>query len=148
MHFTSRTFKFNGSRQTKEERYFIDDAALRVRKRYEKSKPMPHQGHTFTWRSSLRNLASLERELQNKHRHMVRTKSTPCHVDVWPPKCVVYITWNPVIFAIHRCREFYLLDQRARETRKQAEYKRHVHTPPMECTTTITTNNTFNYQRH
>ena len=27
---------------------------------------MPHQGHTFTWRSSLRNLASLERELQHK----------------------------------------------------------------------------------
>ena len=29
-------------------------------------------------------------------------------------------------FAIHRRRELYLLDQKARETRQQAEYKRHV----------------------
>ena len=137
-----------GAAQTKEERYFIYDAALRVKKRYEKSKPTPHQGHTFTWRSSLRNLALLERELQNKHRHMVRIKSTPRRANVRPPRCVIYITRNPVTFAIHRRREFYLLDQRAQETRLQAEYKRHVHTPPAQCTTTIKTKNTFNHRRH
>ena len=109
---------------------------------------MPHQGHTFTWRSSLQNLASLERELQNKHRHMVRTKTPPRHADVRLPKCVVYFTRNPVTFVIHRRREFYLLDQKARETRQQAEYKRHVHTPPAQCTTTITTENKFNYRHH
>ena len=148
MHFTLRTFKFNGSRPNQRGALFIYDAALRVEKRYEKSKPTPHQGHTFTWRSSLRNLASLERELQNKHRRMVRTKSNPRHTDMRPPKCVVYITRNPVTFTIHRRREFYLLDQRARQTRQQGEYKRHVHTPPAECTTTIMTKNTFNYRRH
>ena len=37
-----------GAAQTEEEHYFIYDAALRVKKRYEKSKPTPHQGHTFT----------------------------------------------------------------------------------------------------
>ena len=63
--------------------------------------------------SSLRNLASLERELQNKHRHMVQTKLTPPHVDVRPPKCVIYITRNPVTFAIHWRREFHLQDQKA-----------------------------------
>ena len=75
---------------------------------------------------------------------MVRTKTTPRHVDVRLPKCVVYFTQNPVTFAIHRCREFYLLDQKARETRQQVEYKQHVHTPPVQCTTTIMTKNTFN----
>ena len=106
---------------------------------------MPHQGHTFTWRSSLRNLASLERELQHKHRLMVRTKSTPHHADVRQPKCVVYISRNPVTFEIHRHPELYLLDQKARETRQQADYKWHVHDQPAQCTATIATKNTFNY---
>ena len=48
MHFTSRTFKFNGSRPNQRGALFIYDAALRVEKRYEKSKPTPHQEHTFT----------------------------------------------------------------------------------------------------
>ena len=109
---------------------------------------MLHQGHTFTWRSSLQNLASLERELQKNHRHMVRTKSTPRHADVRPLKYVVYITRNPVTFAIHRRREFYLLNQQAQETKQQAEYKQHVQTPPAQCTTTIRTKNTFNHRRH
>ena len=74
---------------------------------------------------------------------MMRTKSTPHHADVHPPKCVIYITRNPVTFVIHRRREFYLLDQRARESRQEVEYKWHVHTPPTECTTTITTENTL-----
>ena len=107
-----------------------------------------HRGHTFTWRSSLRNLASLEREQQQHHRHMVRTKSTPQHADVQPLKCVVYITRNSVTFAIHQRREFYLLDQQARETKQQAEYKQHVHTPSTQCTTTITTKDTSNHQRN
>ena len=106
---------------------------------------MPHQGHTFTWRSSLQNLASLERELQHKHRLMVRTKTTPHHADVQMPKCVVYVSRNPVTFEIHRRRELYLLDEKARETRKQEDYKRHVHAPPAQCTATIVTKNTFNY---
>ena len=79
---------------------------------------------------------------------MVRTKSTPRHADVRPLKCIVYIARNPVTFAIHRRREFYLLDQQARETKQQAAYKRHVHTPPTQCTTTVKTKNTFNHRRH
>ena len=50
---------------------------------------------------------------------MVRTKTTPHHADVQTPKCVVYVSRNPVTFDIHRCRELYLLDQKAREIRKQ-----------------------------
>ena len=106
---------------------------------------MPHQGHTFTWRSSLRNLASQERELQDKHRRMVRTKTTPHHVDVQTPKCVVYVSRNPVTFNIYRHRELYLLDQKAREARKQQDYKRHVHAPPAQCTAAIATKNTSHY---
>ena len=61
---------------------------------------------------------------------MVRTKSTPRHAEVRPLKCVIYITRNPVTFAIYRRREFYLLDQQARERKLQEQYKRHVHMPP------------------
>ena len=106
---------------------------------------MPHQGHTFTWRSYLRNLASLERELQHKHRLMVRKKMTPHHADVRVPKYVVYVSRNPVTFEIHRPGELYLLDEKARETRKQEDYKRYVHAPPAQCTATIAHKNTFNY---
>ena len=61
---------------------------------------------------------------------MVRTKTPPHHADVRMPKCVVYVSRNPVTFDIHRHRKLYLLDQKARETRKQQDYKRHVHAPP------------------
>ena len=61
---------------------------------------------------------------------MVQIKSTPRHAEVRPLKCVVYITRNPVTFAIYRHREFYLLDQQARERKHQEQYKRHVHMPP------------------
>ena len=70
---------------------------------------------------------------------MVRSKAPPRHAEVRPLKCVIYITRNPVTFDIHRRREFYLLDQRARETKHQAEYKKHVHmplAPPAIATTT------------
>ena len=55
---------------------------------------------------------------------------TPHHADVRLPKCVVYVSRNPVTFEIHRRRELYLLDEKARETRKQEDYKWHVHAPP------------------
>ena len=61
---------------------------------------------------------------------MVQQKATPRHAEVRPLKCVVYITRNPVTFIIHRRREYYLLDQQARERKHQAVYKRHVHMPP------------------
>ena len=61
---------------------------------------------------------------------MVRTKSTPRHPEVQLPKCVVYISRNPVTFAIYRRRELYLLDQQARERKHQEQYKQHVHMPP------------------
>ena len=61
---------------------------------------------------------------------MVRQKATPRHAEVRPLKCVIYITRNPVTFTIQRRREFYLLDQQARERKRQAAYKWHVHMPP------------------
>ena len=39
---------------------------------------------------------------------MVRTKTPPHHADVRTPKCVVYVSRNPVTFDIHRRRELYL----------------------------------------
>ena len=77
---------------------------------------------------------------------MVRIKSTPQHAEVRLLKCVVYITRNPVTFTIHQRREFYLLDQKARETKLQAEYKQHVHTPPARCTTTTTTKDSTHHR--
>ena len=72
---------------------------------------------------------------------MVRIKVTPRHAEVRPLKCVIYIIRNPVTFAIHRRREFYLLDQQARERKHQADYKRHVHMPPAQPAITTMTKN-------
>ena len=105
------------------------------------SKPKPHQGHTITWRSSLRFLASLEREKQQHKRHMVRTKSTPRQAEVRPLKCIVYITRNPVTFIIQRRRDLFLLDQQARDQKHQAAYKWHVHLPPATPAVTTTAKN-------
>ena len=77
---------------------------------------------------------------------MVRIKATPWHAEVQPLKCVVYITRNPVTFAIHRRREFYLLDQQARERKHQADYKRHVHMPPVQPAITTTTKNVTHHR--
>ena len=77
---------------------------------------------------------------------MVRSKATPRHAEVRPLKCVVYITRNPVTFEIHRRREFYLLDQQARERKHQAEYKRHVHMPPAPPAITTTTKNVTHHR--
>ena len=79
-----------------------------------------------------------------KHQRMVRTKTPPHHADVRTPKCVVYVSRNPVTFDIYRRRELYLLDQKARETRKQQDYKRHVHAPPAKFTATTAAKNTVN----
>ena len=137
-----------GATKTKEERYLYNAAIEDTKNRLKESKPKPHQGHTFTWRSSLRIFALLEREKLQHHRHMVRTKTTPWHAEVRPLKCVIYITRNPVTFAIHRRREFYLLDQQARETKHQAEYKRHVHTPPAQSPATVMTKDATHHRRN
>ena len=70
---------------------------------------------------------------------MVQRKVTPSHAEVWPLKCIVYITRNPVTFIIHWRRELYLLDQQAREQKNEAAYKRHVHTSPARPAITTTT---------
>ena len=120
--------------------FYIHDAPLKIRTlKHKYSKPKPHQGHTITWRSSLRILASLEREKQQHNWHMVRTKATPWHAEVRLLKCVVYIMRNPVTFVIHRCHNLFLLDEQARERKHQAEYKRHVHRLPAAPAITITT---------
>ena len=75
---------------------------------------------------------------------MVRAKTPPHNADVRTPKCVVYVSRNPVTFDIYRRRELYLLDQKARETKKQQDYKLHVHAPPTQCTATIANKNTVN----
>ena len=75
---------------------------------------------------------------------MVRAKAPPRHAEVRPLKCVVYMTRNPVTFEVYWQREFYLLDQQARETKYQAEYKRHVHMPPMPPAITTTPKNVTN----
>ena len=73
---------------------------------------------------------------------MVQTKATPRHAEVGPPKCVIYITRNPVTFNIQRHRHLFLLDQQARQEKHQAAYKQHVHRLPAEPATTITPENT------
>ena len=50
---------------------------------------------------------------------MVRTKSTPRHADVRPPKCVIYITRNPVTSAKHRRCEFFWTRKHKRQDNKQ-----------------------------
>ena len=73
---------------------------------------------------------------------MVQTKATPRHAEVRPPKCVIYITRNPVTFDIQRHRHLFLLDQQARQEQHQAAYKWHVHWPPAKPATTATAENT------
>ena len=77
---------------------------------------------------------------------MVQIKATPWHAEVQPLKCIVYITRNPVTFAIHWRREFYLLDQQARERKHQADYKRHVHMPPTQPAITTMTKNVTHHR--
>ena len=75
---------------------------------------------------------------------MVQIKVTPRHAEVQPLKCVIYVSRNPVTFIIHRRREFFLLDQQARERKQQASYKWHVHKPPATTAITTATTNSLN----
>ena len=79
---------------------------------------------------------------------MVRTKVTPWHAEVRPPKCVVYITRNPVTFVIQRHRHLFLLDQQARQEKHQAAYKQHVHWLPTKPATTTMPENTAHNRCH
>ena len=60
---------------------------------------------------------------------MVQIKQKPRHAEVWPPKCVVYMSPNPARYIIQWHRELFYKDQAARDAKKQDQYKRHVHTP-------------------
>ena len=73
---------------------------------------------------------------------MVQTKATPRHAEVRPPKCVIYITRNPVTFMIQRHRDLFLLDQQAQEKKQQVDYKWHVHKLSAKPATTATPKNT------
>ena len=79
---------------------------------------------------------------------MVRTKVTPRHADVRPPKCIMYITRNPVTFIIQRHRDLFLLDQQERETKQEVDYKQHVHKPPAKPAPTTTPKNTAHNRCH
>ena len=79
---------------------------------------------------------------------MVRTKVTPRHAEVRPPKCIIYITRNPVTFNIQRHRHLFLLDQQARQEQHQAAYERHVHWPPVKPATTTMPENTAHNRCH
>ena len=72
---------------------------------------------------------------------MVRTKATPRHAEVRSPKCIVYITRNPVTFMIQRHWDLFLLDQQVRERKQEVAYKRHVHKPPVKPTSTAAPKN-------
>ena len=79
---------------------------------------------------------------------MVRTKMTPQHAEVQLPKCVIYITRNPVTFVIQWHCHLFLLDQQARQEKHQAAYKWHVHRPPVKPPTTTTPENTPHNRCH
>ena len=72
---------------------------------------------------------------------MVRTKATPQHAEVRSPKCIVYMTRNPITFVIQWHRDLFLLDQQARDKKQEVDYKRHVHKPPTKPATTVTSKN-------
>ena len=111
--------------------------------------PSHTEGHTITWRSSLRFFVSLEREEEKTSKwHMVQTKVTPHHEEVRLLKCIVYITRNPVTFVIQWHHELFLLDQQAQEKKHSEAYKRHVDRPPTKPATTAAPKNTANSGRN
>ena len=70
---------------------------------------------------------------------MVRVKSRPQHATVRPPKCVVYMSHNPITFSIHRHQELFQKDEEARIKKQQLDkYKKHVHAPLVENSATTT----------
>ena len=77
---------------------------------------------------------------------MVRVKSSPQQATVWPPKCVVYITRNPITFSIHRHQELFHKDEEARLKKQKLEtYKKHVHAPPAKNSFTATPQETSHH---
>ena len=76
-------------------------------------------------------------EYHKNEGHMVRVKTKPRHAAVRPPKCVVYMSCNPITYSIHRHRKLFQKDEDARVKKKQLEqYKKHVHTPPAKVRAT------------
>ena len=70
---------------------------------------------------------------------MVRVKSRPRHATVRPPKCIVYMTRNPITFSIHRHQELFHKDEEARMKKQKLDtYKKHVHAPLAENSSTAT----------
>ena len=70
---------------------------------------------------------------------MVRVKSRPRHATVRPPKCVMYMSRNPITFSIHRHQELFHKDEEARMKKQQLNnYKKHVHAPLAENSSTTT----------
>ena len=70
---------------------------------------------------------------------MVRVKSRPRHATIRPPKCVVYMSRNPITFSIHQHQELFQKDEEARIKKQQLDkYKKYVHAPPAENSSTIT----------
>ena len=70
---------------------------------------------------------------------MVRVKQTPKHAVVIPQKCVMYVHKNPIRYVVHRRREYFLKDQKARDQARLVDYKKHVHRPPKDNTTAAKT---------
>ena len=69
---------------------------------------------------------------------MVQVKPKPQHAKVRPPKCVIYMSRNPIKYIIQCHRELFQKDQEARDERtKKEQYKKHVHTPPKEDSTSV-----------
>ena len=79
---------------------------------------------------------------------MVCTKVTPRHADVQLPKCIIYITRNPVTFVIQRHHDLFLLDQQAQDRKQEVAYKRHVHKPPVQSTPTAVSKDTAHNRCH
>ena len=79
---------------------------------------------------------------------MVQTKKTPCHEEVQPLKCVVYISQNQVRFVIQCHHELFLKDQRVHEKKYSDNYERHVHCPPKKHSTATLPKETLNSRHH
>ena len=67
---------------------------------------------------------------------MVRVKQMLKHAVVIPQRCVVYVHKNPIRYEVHRRREYFLKDQKARDEVQLADYKKHVHSLPKDHTPT------------
>ena len=77
---------------------------------------------------------------ENHHNEgrMVRVKNKPQHATVRPPKCIVYMSRNPITFSIHRHQGLFQKDEDARMKKQLDQYKKHVHAPQVEARATTT----------